>query len=178
MIPNLSAEIIPAKSAAGINLGLDFNTFRAISDYQIIHDYNESENVCYEKDKWLILYRNLILPWGESINEICCYWNKTVTLTFNADTKKLEFIYVAKGYQGKLLGLLGIGDRLDSVKNQYNFYFEGDRHYLEFTEDSNQAGEIIPVEIETNYRTAYSAEYSDQFIEAFLIYLPPSERNH
>ena len=67
---------------------------------------------------------------------------------------------------------------MDSVKNQYNFYFEGDKHYLEFTEDSNQAGEIIPVEIETNYRTAYSAEHSDQFIEAFLIYLPPSERNN
>ena len=83
-------------------------------------------------------------------------------------------MYVAKGYQGKLLGLLGIGDRLDSVKNQYNFYFEGDRHYLEYTEDNNQACEIIPVKIKTNYRTAYSAEHSDQFIEAFLIYFPPS----
>ena len=74
---------------------------------------------------------------GHSIREICCYWNKSITLTFSAKTKRLEFIYVDEVYQGKLLGLLGIGDRLDSVKVQNNFHFEGYRHYLEYTEDSS-----------------------------------------
>lgn len=49
---------------------------------------------------------------------------------------------------------------------------------MEYKEDSDKAGELIPVEIETNYRTAYSDEYSDQIIEGFLIYLPPEERGH
>ncbi len=31
-------------------------------------------------------------------------------------------------------------------------------------------GEIIPAEISTNYRTAYSEEYSDQIIEGIMIY--------
>lgn len=178
MIPNLFAEIIPAQSAAGIALGLNFNTFKAVSDFQIIHDYEESDNLSYELNKWLVLHRNLVQPSEHPISEICCYWNKSITLTFNADTNRLEFIYVGEGYRGKLLGLLGIGDRLDSVKIQYNFHFEGDRHYLEYTEDSSLAGEIIPVEIETNYRIAYSEEYSDQIIQGFLIYLPPIERNN
>lgn len=80
--------------------------------------------------------------------------------------------------QGKLLGLLGIGDRLDSVKDQYNFYFAGDKHYLEYKEDSDKAGELVPIEIETNYRTAYSEEYNDQIIEGFLVYLLPEERGN
>ena len=178
MIPNLNAEIVPTKSVAGITLGLDFEHFKTDSDYQVINDYAELENACSERDKWLILYRNELLPWGDHINEIYCFWNKSVTLTFNANTKRLEFIYVSKGYQGRLLGLLGIGDRLDSAKDQYNFYFEGDKHYLEYKEYSDKAGEIIPVEIETNYRTAYSEEYSDQIIEGFLVYLLPEERGH
>ncbi|MGK9156485.1 hypothetical protein [Acinetobacter radioresistens] len=178
MIPNLEAEIIPAKSIADITLGLDFDHFKANSKYQIINDYTELESTYSERDKWLILHRNEILPWGDSINEIYCYWNKIITLTFNSSTQRLESIYAGQGYQGKLLGLLGIGDRLDSVKHQYNFYFWGDKHYLEYKEDSNKAGELIPVEIGTNYRTAYSDEYSDQIIEGFLIYLPPEERGH
>jgi len=163
LIPNLNAEIVPTKSVAGITLGLDFEHFKTDSDYQVINDYAELENTCSERDKWLILYRNEVLPWGDHIN---------------ANTKRLEFIYVGQGYQGKLLGLLGIGDRLDSAKDQYNFYFEGDKHYLEYKEYSDKAGEIIPVEIETNYRTAYSEEYSDQIIEGFLVYLLPEERGH
>ena len=178
MIPNLDAEIIPHKSIAGITLGLDFDHFKANSDYQIIKDYAEVESANSENRKWLILYRNEVLPWGDPINEIYCFWDRSITLTFNANTKRLEFIYVGKGYQGRLLGLLGIGDRLDSAKDQYNFYFEGDKHYLEYKEYSDKAGEIIPVEIETNYRTAYSEEYSDQIIEGFLVYLLPEERGH
>lgn len=178
MIPNLEAEIIPTKSIADISLGLDFEHFKAKSKYQIINDYAELESTYSERDQWLILHRNEVLPWGDSINEIYCYWNKIITLTFNSNTQRLEFIYAGRGYQGKLLGLLGIGDRLDSVKDQYNFYFWGDKHYLEYKEDSDKAGELIPVEIETNYRTAYSDEYSDQIIEGFLIYLPPEERGH
>lgn len=175
MIPNLEAEIIPTKSIADITLGLDFERFKANSKYQIINDYTELESTYSERDKWLILHRNEILPWGDSINEIYCYWNKIITLTFNSSTQRLEFIYAGQGYQGKLLGLLGIGDRLDSVRDQYNFYFWGDKHYLEYKEDCDKAGELIPVEIETNYRTAYSDEYSDQIIEGFLIYLQKSE---
>lgn len=178
MIPNLKAEIIPTKSIADIKLGLDFEYFKANSEYQVINDYDELENTYSAKNKWLILYRNEVLPWGDPINEIYCFWNKIITLTFNANTKRLEFIYVGQGYQGKLLGLLGIGDRLDSAKDQYNFYFEGDKHYLEYKEYSDKPGEIIPVEIETNYRAAYSDEYSDQIIEGFLVYLPPEERGH
>lgn len=37
---------------------------------------------------------------------------------------------------------------------------------------------LSPIEIETNYRTAYSDEYSDQIIEGFLVYLLPEERGH
>jgi hypothetical protein len=98
--------------------------------FQIIHDYEESDNLSYEQNKWLVLHRNLVQPSGHPISEICCYWNKSITLTFNANTNRLEFIYVGEGYQGKLLGLLGIGDRLDSVKIQYNFHFEGDNIIL------------------------------------------------
>lgn len=176
MIPDLSAEIIPERSIAGITLGLDFDDFKTNSNYRVIKDYKELEDLDCEKDIWLILYRNEALPWGGLINEIYCFWNKIVTLTFNATTKRLVFIHIGQGYQGKLLGLLGIGDRLDSVKDQYNFYFEGDKHYLEYKEDSDKKGEIIAVEIETNYRTPYSDEYSDQFIEGFLIYLLPEDR--
>lgn len=144
MIPNLKAEIIPKKSVADITWGLDFDHFKASSEYQVINDYAEVESTYSKRDKWLILYRNEVLPWGDPINEIYCFWNKILTLTFNANTKSLEFIYVGQGYQGKLLGLLGIRDRLDSVKDQYNFYFEGDKHYLEYKGYSDKAGEIIP----------------------------------
>lgn len=179
MIPNLNAEIIPVVSAAGIELGLNFDDFIAKSNYRIVKDYKELENIGYEKNKWLILYRNEVLSWDNNpINEIYCFWNKAVILTFNANTKKLEFIYVSEGYTGKLLGLLKIGDRLDSVKDQYNFSFEGDKHYLEYKDGRDQTGEIIPVEIETNYRIAYSEEYSEQFIEGFLVYLLPEDRGH
>lgn len=178
MIPNLSAEIIPHKSIADITLGLDFECFKANSKYQIINNYAELEGTYSESDKWLILYQNEVLPWGDPINEIYCFWNKIITLTFNSNTKRLEFIYAGQGYQGKLLGLLGVGDNLDSVKDQYNFYFEGDKHYLEYKEDSGKVGEIVPVEIETNYRTAYSEQYSDQIVEGFLIYLFPEERGY
>lgn len=34
-MPNLFAEIIPAQSATGIALGLDFSTFKAASDFQM-----------------------------------------------------------------------------------------------------------------------------------------------
>ena len=50
-MPNLFAKIIPAQSAAGITLGLDFSTFKAVSDFQIIHDYEESDNLSYEQNK-------------------------------------------------------------------------------------------------------------------------------
>lgn len=32
------------------------------------------------------------------------------------------------------------------------------------------SGELIPEEIRTNYRTAYSEEYPDQIIEGIMIY--------
>lgn len=178
MIPNLSAEIIPHESIADITLGLDFEHFTGNSKYQLINNYSELESTYSKKDKWLVLHRNEVLPWGDPIHEIHCFWNKIITLIFNFNTKKLEFIYAGPGYQGKLLALLGIGDRLDSVKDQYNFYFEGDKNYLEYKEDTDKAGELVPVEIDTNYRTAYSEEYNDQIIEGFLVYLLPEERGH
>ena len=84
--------------------------------------------------------------------------------------KKINTNFLNRGYKGKLLGLLGIGDRLDLIKDDFNFYFEGDAHYLEYKEDSDMSGEIIPAEILTNYRVAYSEEYPDQIVEGVRIY--------
>lgn len=103
MIPNLEAEIIPTKSIADISLGLDFEHFKAKSKYQIINDYAELESTYSERDQWLILHRNEVLPWGDSINEIYCYWNKIITLTFNFNTQRLEFIYLWSGISRKII---------------------------------------------------------------------------
>jgi len=166
--PDLYKEIIPAKGAAGITLGMDFDEFQSQALFCNVRREEYESN--QEKNIWLVFHRHELLPWQEWINEIYCSWENSVILTFDGDSKKLIRIFLDRGYKGKLLGLLGIGDRLDLVKDDFNFYFEGDAHYLEYKEDSDMSGEIIPAEILTNYRVAYSEEYPDQIVEGVGIY--------
>ncbi|CAA0160197.1 hypothetical protein [Acinetobacter baumannii] len=168
LVPDLSKDILPSKEAAGISLGMDFDEFRNSALFRDV-GMEEFESA-QEKNIWLVLHRYELLPWQEWINEIYCSWESSVTLTFDGNSKKLIRIFLGEGYNGKLLGLLGIGDRLDLVKDDFNFYFSCDAHYLEYKQDSDMFGEIIPAEISTNYRTAYSEEYSDQIIEGIMIY--------
>jgi len=168
LVPDLNKDIFPSKEAAGISLGMDFEEFRSQALFRDVR--REEYETVQEKNIWLVFHRHELLPWQEWINEIYCSWENSVILTFDGDSKKLIRIFLDRGYKGKLLGLLGIGDRLDLVKDDFNFYFEGDAHYLEYKEDSDMSGEIIPAEILTNYRVTYSEEYPDQIVEGVGIY--------
>lgn len=168
LVPDFYKDIVPLQEAAGISLGMDYDEFRSLA---LCLDAGEEEYESgQEQNIWLVSHRCELLPWREWINEIYCSWESTVTLTFDGNSKKLIRIFVSEGYKGKLLGRLEIGDRLDRVKADFNFYFECDAHYLEYKEDSEMSGELIPAEITTNYRTTYSEEYSDQIIEGIMIY--------
>lgn len=168
LVPDFNKDILPSKEAAGILLGMNFEEFQSLALFRDVRkgEYESAQ----EKNIWLVFHRYELLPWQEWINEIYCSWGSSVTLTFDGDSKKLIRIFLGEGYNGKLLGRLGIGDRLDLVKDDFNFYFRGDAHYLEYKEDSDKFGEIIPAEISTNYRVAYSEEYPDQIIEGIMIY--------
>lgn len=168
LVPDFYKDIVPLQEAAGISLGMDYDEFRSLA--LCLDAGGEEYESGQEQNIWLVSYRCELLPWQEWINEIYCSWESTVTLTFDGNLKKLIRIFVSEGYKGKLLGLLGIGDRLDLVKDDFNFYFEGDAHYLEYKEDSDMSGEIIPAEISTNYRVAYSEEYPDQIVEGVGVY--------
>lgn len=171
LVPDMDAEVIPEKSAAGFDLGMLYDDFIKNVKYEIIDDIH-SFVFSNKVDEWIIYYRDEISMFDHShINEIHCLWGSSIELVFEGDEKSLTWIYLNNKYEGKLLNILGIGDRLDLAKDDFNFYFEGDAHYLEFKKDSIYYGEIVGVEIFTNYRVEYSEEYPDQIVEGFGVYM-------
>lgn len=66
---------------------------------------------------------------------------------------------------------LEIGDRLDSVKDELDFDFYGDAHYLKYKKGSPHYGDVVGVEIGTNYLVEYSEDYPDQIVIGFGVYI-------
>ncbi|OTG84175.1 hypothetical protein B9T31_13540 [Acinetobacter sp. ANC 4558] len=177
LVPDMEAEIIPGKSAAGFELGILFDDFIKQVKYKKFESRNDFNPKVEEKGTWGIIHRDEISFNLDYINEIQCKWENSVELVFDMNKLgKLTWIYLYEGYKGKLLNILGIGDRLDSVKDEFDFDFYGDAHYLMYKEGSPHYGDIVGVEIGTNYLIEYSEEYPDQIITSFLVYIFKDQR--
>ena len=155
LVPDMNAEVIPGKSAAGFELGILFDDFIKQIEYKKFESRHDYDPKFEKKGVWGIFHRD--------------------EMTFNLDhineSGKLTWIYLYEGYKGKLLNRLGIGDRLDSVKDEFDFDFYGDVHYLKYKEGSLHYGDVVGVEIGTNYLVEYSDEYPDQIVVGFGVYI-------
>lgn len=172
LVPDMNAEVIPGKSAAGFELGILFDDFIEQIKYKKIESHDDFDSQIEEKGIWTIFHRAETTFNLEHINEISCNWGNSVELVFDMNKSgKLTWIYLYDGYKGKLLNILGIGDRLDSVKDEFDFDFYGDVHYLKYKEGSPHYGDVVGVEIGTNYLVEYSEEYPDQIVIGFGVYI-------
>ena len=170
-VPDMGAEVIPGKSAAGFELGILFDDFIKKIKYKKFESRHDFDPKVEEKEIWGIFHRDEMTFNLDCINETHCKWENSVELVFDMNKSgKLTQIYLYEGYKGKLLNILGIGDRLDSVKDEFDFDFYGDAHYLKYKEGSLHYGDVVGVEIGTNYLVEYSEEYPDQIIIGFGVY--------
>mgnify|MGYP003405572629 CR=1 FL=1 len=186
--PNLRAEIKPNTSAAGFELGMAFNTFIEKVDFIEITQ-QETYTITYNSNKWRIHYQNYFSDVMKDVyfNNIYAYWDDSVTLKFSKTDVHyyLTAIFVGGTYTGKFLGLIGIGDRLDSVSEEYDILFHSDLHFLakkkEVSCDADDCGlymnhswderEIIEgIEFATNYREQYSLDATDQIVEKIGVF--------
>ena len=171
LVPDMNAEVIPGKSAAGFELGILFDDFIKQIEYKKFESRHDYDPKFEKKGVWGIFHRDEMTFNLDHINEITCKWGNSIRLVFDMnESGKLIWIYLYEGYKGKLLNRLGIGDRLDSVKDEFDFDFYGDAHYLKYKEGSLHYGDVVGVEIGTNYLVEYSEEYPDQIIIGFGVY--------
>ncbi|WP_445346723.1 hypothetical protein [Acinetobacter bohemicus] len=172
LVPDMDAEVIPGKSAAGFELGILFDDFIKQIKYKNIKYRCDFDPQVDKKGMWRIFHRDEMTFNFDHINEISCNWENSVELVFDMNKLgKLTWIYLYEGYKGKLLKMLGIGDRLDLVKDEFDFDFYGDVHYLKYKEGSLHYGDIVGVEIGTNYLVEYSDEHPDQIVVGFGVYI-------
>ena len=159
LVPDMNAEVIPGKSAAGFELGILFDDFIKQIEYKKFESRHDYDPKFEKKGLWGIFHRDEMTFNLDHINEITCKWGNSFRLVFDMnESGKLIWIYLYEGYKGKLLNRLGIGDRLDSVKDEYK---KGSPHY----------GDVVGVEIGTNYLVEYSEEYPDQIVIGFGVYI-------
>ena len=122
LVPDMNAEVIPGKSAAGFELGILFDDFIKQIEYKKFESRHDYDPKFEKKGVWGIFHRDEMTFNLDHINEITCKWGNSIRLVFDMnESGKLIWIYLYEGYKGKLLNRLGIGDRLDSVKDEFDF---------------------------------------------------------
>lgn len=172
IIPNLNADIIPLKSAAGINIGLNFEDFIKHAPYKLAND-EEYNNPSSTKGLWYVKHYQGKNSLGREFDSYACRWNNDVVLQFDGKPKKvLCGIIVSGNYKGSLLNKLRINDRLDKLSDHYDLDFYADGHYLVDKEDTDN---YVPIEIGTDYLHSYEDE-TNQIIQLFYVTMPLEEQ--
>lgn len=137
-IPNLNADIVIAKGAAGFEIGENFKD--VISSICTYSTWSPGSSISLEIaihncSGWL-----LALGLTNDQEKRFLSYKGIVDLKFNSSGVLYE-ISVAKGYAGSLWGRVGIGMNFFLLKNEFlTIYDEGDEmYYLESKE-----GNVIP----------------------------------
>ncbi len=175
IIADLDADIIPEKSAAGLQLGLSFKKFLKYAPHKIVNEkeyYKDYYSDYSTNGFWLVCHFQGTDPTFGSYDRYAARWNSDVTLCFDGKPKKvLESIAVKINYRGALFNKLRIGDRLDKMLDEYDLDFYADSQWLDYRDNS---GDCVPIEIKTNYFSSYE-EDPDQMVEQMIISMDKEE---
>lgn len=170
--PNLDADIIPLKSAAGIDIGLSFDEFLKYSKHKLVND-EEYNNPSSTKGLWYVVHHKGISSVGKEFDSYSCRWNNDVILRFDGTPKKTLYgIIVSGDYKGSLFDELRIGDRLDKLLYKYDLDFYADGHFLVYKDNPDDA---VPIEIGTDYLASYE-DVPNQIIQLFYVTMPLEEQ--
>lgn len=164
-IPHLNADIIPLKSAAGIDIGLSFDEFLKHAPHKLVdnEEYNKLSNT---QGLWYVIHHKGTNSLGKEFDAYACRWNNDVVLQFDGKpTKILYGIIVSDNYKGSLFNELRINDRLDKLSSQYDLEFYADGHFLIDKEDADI---YVPIEIGTDYLASYE-DVPNQIIRLFYV---------
>lgn len=145
---DLFAEIIPGRSAAGFELGMDVGDIGDVVN-QARH-WKRSDGqlglAVLHEPGWLFASLPEISGKESSdLGGIYFYGSGAVEMKFNS-SGVLEWIAVGEGYKGKLMGVVGVGDKLQQVVNIFDLVYD-DVEELHFPiDESNISGIMFQAE--------------------------------
>ncbi len=121
---NLFADIIPGKSAAGFELGMHFSQIEEI--FVTAKPWSKQElqlgQAILNEPGWLYVSASE-LGNENSKGGTYYYGSGAVELHFNSN-KYLDWIAVSAGYGGKLMGNVGVGDKLKNVADILDLIYD------------------------------------------------------
>ena len=89
-IPHLNADIIPLKSAAGIDIGLSFDEFLKHAPHKLVdnEEYNKPSNT---QGLWYVIHHKGTNSLGKEFDAYACRWNNDVVLQFDGKPTKILY---------------------------------------------------------------------------------------
>ncbi|MDT3723221.1 hypothetical protein [Pseudomonas oryzihabitans] len=166
-VPDLIAELVPAKAAAGFEVGDDFNSILKRVGFVGWHNKDsELDGKIYSNTGWIGVRSRSGFPGGPyTLVQSLIYLDDVVCLEFE-ENFKLYRIDVGRGYRGGFFGVRP-GDELRALERAgFDVFFNDmDDNFLLIKEGKVLEG----ISFSTNYRSSLS-NAPDQIVEYISIH--------
>lgn len=142
---NLHSDIIPGKSAAGLDLGIHFSELSdlIIEPFQWKREDGQVQSIILNEPGWIFVPTGIdsAAPDCSNIGGRYYYNFGSIELNFNSNGY-LEIIALSNKYKGLFLDSIGIGDKLAKVEDFFKLTYD-DVEELHFPSDNSEISGII-----------------------------------